>query len=208
MERFRERFDVRMYPPIETLLEALVASYREWGGTASPPRIAIVDWREVPTFSEFELLRDAFIARGVPTVVCDPRDLVFDGGAPAAAGCTAASASISSTAACSSTTSSRAPDECRALVDAYQARAVCVANSLRCKIPHKKAFFAVLTDERHAHLFSPRQREIIRRTSRGRAIVATGRSCATARRSTSSRTCARTASSSSSSRTTSTAAPA
>ena len=27
---------------------------------ASPPRIAIVDWREVPTWSEFEILRDAF----------------------------------------------------------------------------------------------------------------------------------------------------
>ena len=29
---------------------------------AIPPRIAIVDWREVPTWSEFELLRDAFTA--------------------------------------------------------------------------------------------------------------------------------------------------
>ena len=112
MERFRERFDVRMYPPIEALLDALLASYREWGGTASPPRIAIVDWREVPTWSEFEILRDAFVALGVPTVVCDPRDLDFDGRRAAALQrgrlyCTA-SASIWSTAACSSTTSSRA----------------------------------------------------------------------------------------------------
>ena len=37
---------------------------------------------------------------------------------------------------------------------AYEARAVCVANTLRCKIPHKKAFFAVLTDERNRELFS------------------------------------------------------
>ena len=40
---------------------------------------------------------------------------------------------------------------------------MCVANSLRCKIPHKKAFFAVLTDERHAHLFSAGERDVIRR---------------------------------------------
>jgi len=38
-----------------------------------------------------------------------------------------------------------------------------VANTLRCKIAHKKAFFAVLTDERHGHLFSSEEREIIRR---------------------------------------------
>src|SRR5206468_9603614 len=53
-------------------------------------------------------------------------------------------------------------DECRALLDAYEQRAVCVANSLRCKIPHKKAFFAVLTDDRHQHLFSDGERRVIR----------------------------------------------
>ena len=56
-----------------------LASYREWGGTAAPPTIAIVDWRNVPTWTEFEILRDAFVELGVPTVVCDPRDLSFDG---------------------------------------------------------------------------------------------------------------------------------
>ena len=49
------------------------------------------------------------------------------------------------------------------LVQAYEAGSVCVANSLRCKIPHKKAFFAVLTDERHADLFSADERDVIRR---------------------------------------------
>jgi hypothetical protein len=60
MARFRERFGARLYRPVEALLEALIASYREWGGTASPPLVAIVDWRDVPTYSEFEILRDAF----------------------------------------------------------------------------------------------------------------------------------------------------
>jgi hypothetical protein len=46
---------------------------------------------------------------------------------------------------------SREP-ECRALLDAYQARGVCVANSLRCKIPHKKRIFAVLTDDRYGQV--------------------------------------------------------
>jgi uncharacterized circularly permuted ATP-grasp superfamily protein len=61
--------------------------------------------------------------------------------------------------------------ECRALVDAYEQRAVCVANSLRCKIPHKKAFFAVLTDARHAALFSAEERELIRRHIPWTAVV-------------------------------------
>ena len=53
------------------------------------------------------------------------------------------------------------PDECRALVDACAARAVCMANSFRCKLAHKKAFFAVLTDPAHESLFSADERAVI-----------------------------------------------
>jgi uncharacterized circularly permuted ATP-grasp superfamily protein len=54
------------------------------------------------------------------------------------------------------------PAECSALVKAYSAGAVCVANNFRCKIPHVKAFFAVLTDEQNGALFSHGERELIR----------------------------------------------
>src|SRR5262249_30753540 len=66
------------------------------------------------------------------------------------------------------------PEECRALVEAYERRAVCVANSLRCKIPHKKAFFAVLSDERRARLFDGAQQAIIRRHVPWTAVVREG----------------------------------
>ena len=60
MDRFRERFDVRHYTPIPRPARRAARELPDWGGTANLPRIAIVDWREVPTWSEFELLRDAF----------------------------------------------------------------------------------------------------------------------------------------------------
>src|SRR5258708_20893648 len=53
--------------------------------------------------------------------------------------------------------------ECAALVKAYAANAVCAANTFRCKIPHVKAFFAVLTDEQNGALFSHGERELIKR---------------------------------------------
>jgi hypothetical protein len=37
-----------------------------------------------------------------------------------------------------------------------------VANNFRCKIPHVKAFFAVLTDEQNGALFSLGERELIK----------------------------------------------
>ena len=159
MATFRLRHAARMYRPIERLLDALVESYREWGGTAAPPHIAIVDWREVPTFTEFEILAEAFTSAGVPTIICDPRDLDASASGLFAQG---RRIDLVYRRVLINDIVARA-DECRALVDAYARGVVCVANSLRCKIPHKKAFFAVLTDPRRAGLFSARERELIRR---------------------------------------------
>ena len=191
MAAFRERFDARFARPVDALLDALVASYHEWGGTASPPRMAIVDWREVPTYSEFEILRDAFIALGVPTVICDPRDLEYRP-SPVVSGLSRTETSpvvsgLSRTVEPGLYANGQRIDlvyrrvlindilaretECRALLDAYRSRTVCVANSLRCKIPHKKAFFAVLTDARYAGLFTEDEREMIRRHVPWTALV-------------------------------------
>ena len=157
MPEFKARFDVRFYTPIASLLSALLESYKDWGGTQRPPRIAIVDWRDVPTYSEFELLRDAFTAAGVPTLIADPRDLMLSGGTLSAHGeridLVYRRVLINDMVA--------RPDECRPLVEAYRTKAVCMANALRCKIPHKKAFFALLTDQRYASLFTAAERNVI-----------------------------------------------
>jgi hypothetical protein len=158
MARFREGRRVRFNPTMAPLLEALVASYREWGGRAEPPLIAIVDWRNVPTWTEFEILRDAFVELGVPTLVCDPRDLSFDGQVLTAEG---RRIDLVYRRVLMNDIVAR-PDECAALVKAYESGAVCVANTFRCKLAHKKAFFAVLTDDRNAALFSDAERAVIR----------------------------------------------
>jgi hypothetical protein len=158
MARFREGRRVRFNPTMAPLFEALVASYREWGGTAQPPLMAIVDWRNVPTWTEFEILRDAFTALGVPTLVCDPRELSFDGQVLSAEG---RRIDLVYRRVLMNDIVAR-PDDCAALVKAYESRTVCVANTFRCKLAHKKAFFAVLTDDRNAALFSDAERAVIR----------------------------------------------
>jgi uncharacterized circularly permuted ATP-grasp superfamily protein len=140
------------------ILGALLQTWRDWSGGTSIPQVAIVDWREVPTWSEFELIRDAFTALGVPCAIHDPRDLIFDGTSLLASGkridFVYRRVLLNDIVA--------RPGECGALVEAYRARAVCVANTFRCKIPHKKAFFAILTDERYHHLFDRADLEAVR----------------------------------------------
>ena len=159
MERFKGAFDVEAYSLTATMLDALMTSYRDWGGTARPPTIGIVDWRNVPTWSEFEILQDRFTSLGVPTIVCAPEDLEFDGRELRGLG---RKIDLLYRRVLINDITSH-PAECEALVRACEARAVCMANAFRCKIPHKKAFFAVLTDPRHAALFSEREHEVIAR---------------------------------------------
>ncbi|TMF85368.1 MAG: hypothetical protein E6I08_13870 [Chloroflexi bacterium] len=54
-------------------------------------------------------------------------------------------------------------DETRALRDAYLAGAVCVVNTFRAKLLHKKMSLALLSDPRYQHLYTPAQRAAIRR---------------------------------------------
>jgi len=158
MEKFKKRFEIHSYPLSAKLLDALIHSYLDWGGTAKRPQMAIVDWKEVPTWSEFEILQARFQKMGVPVVLADPRDLVFDGKKLIAHGkkidLLYRRVLINDIVA--------KPKECEALVNAYAANAMCTANTFRCKIPHVKAFFAVLTDERNSALFSHGEREVIK----------------------------------------------
>lgn len=157
MGQFSRKYEVHRYPLSSKLLDALLQSYRDWGGSEQRPQIAIVDWEEVPTWSEFEILQARFEKMGIPTLIADPHDLEWDGKALVAQDkkidLVYRRVLINDIVA--------KPVECGALVKAYTAGAVCVANNFRCKIPHVKAFFAVLTDEQNGALFSLSERQLI-----------------------------------------------
>jgi uncharacterized circularly permuted ATP-grasp superfamily protein len=159
MQEFAKSFEIHSYPLSAKLLDALIATYLDWGGDSKRPQMLITDWREVPTWSEFEILKSRFERMGVPVEIADPRDLVWDGKTLSANGkkidLVYRRVLINDILA--------KPAECKALVDAYQANAVCVANNFRCKIPHVKAYFAVLTDEKNAGMFSFDEREMIKK---------------------------------------------
>lgn len=159
MKEFADEFEIHSYPLSAKLLDALLGTYRDWGGTSQRPQMLIVDWKEVPTWSEFEILKERFEALRAPVVLADPRELEWDGKTLSAKGkkidLVYRRVLINDIVA--------RPAECAALVKAYEAQAVCVANNFRCKIPHVKAFFAVLTEHKNAKLFSPEELDVIQR---------------------------------------------
>src|SRR5205814_1358342 len=77
-QEFQRRFRVNPIPAKPGVLHALLGTFKEWqGNTSDAPRIAILDWREVPTFSEFVLFYDYFRAMGIEARIVDPREVEY-----------------------------------------------------------------------------------------------------------------------------------
>lgn len=159
LRQLRQRFRLRALVAQDRQLDTLLGSYREWGGRGTP-QVAIVDWAGLPTSREFELCRDHFVRKGVPTTICEPAELEYRDGVLRGPDGQAIDL-VFRRVLCSELLG--AGDQGRALRQAYLDRAVCVVNSFRAKLLHKKMSFALLSDPRHHHLFSPSQLRAIRR---------------------------------------------
>jgi hypothetical protein len=160
MKKFEADYNLRPMYGRRFMLDVLLRSYEEFLGRKPerPPQIAIVDLPGVPTVSEFELFREFFEQSGYPSLICTPQELEFRNNRLSAAG--------------------KEIDivykrllvneylpvmrDYPALLNAYRAGAVCMVNSFRSKLIHKKALFAVLTDPRYATLFSESELAAIR----------------------------------------------
>jgi hypothetical protein len=157
VRRFQERYTLRRFRARERLLETLVSCYREAGGRSERPTIAIVDYEEVPTRTEHHLFREFFASRGYPSLVCDPRHLSYEAGRLRHDG---AAIDIVYKRLLVNEFLERS-GELRAFFEAARDRAVVMVNPFKCKPIHKKAIFAVLTDDELQDLFAPEERAAI-----------------------------------------------
>jgi hypothetical protein len=159
MQKFQERWTVQRFRARERLLETLLECYREGGGQEEHPTIAIVDYEDVPTRTEHLLFRDFFAEKGHPTFVCDPRDLTFERGALRYEG---RLIDIVYKRLLVNEFLEKV-DKLQPLLEAARKRAITMVNPFRCKPLHKKAIFAVLTDDDLQGLFSESERAAIAR---------------------------------------------
>jgi hypothetical protein len=160
MKEFSKDYNVRPLYGRRFMLDVLLSSYEEYLGRKPerPPRIAIVDLAGVPTVKEFELFREFFEQAGYPSVICTPQELEFKNNRLSVSG------HEIDIVYKRLLVNEYLPiiREYPALLEAYRAGAICMVNSFRSKLIHKKALFAVLTNPKHAALFSAQELEAIR----------------------------------------------
>ncbi|CAN5661558.1 hypothetical protein BH23GEM9_BH23GEM9_24000 [soil metagenome] len=157
MRQFLSRYEVRPQPARHLVMHALLESYRSWSGTRAKPRIAILDWREVPTYSEFVITQQYLEAQGLECVIADPREVEYRGGRLYAGDM--AVDLIYKRVLITELVERGGLDH--PVVRAVREGAVCMVNPFRCKILHKKASLAVLSDEHNADMFTVAERETI-----------------------------------------------
>ena len=149
MRAFSRTHEIAPIPSRHGVTGALLDAWQEFSGTRARPRIAILDWSDVPTYTEFELYQAHFRAMGLDCVIDDPRNVEYRDGKLIVAG---APADLVYKRVLISELVEQGGLE-SPLVRAVRDRAVCMVDGFRCKILHKKASLAVLSDEANQEMF-------------------------------------------------------
>jgi hypothetical protein len=157
MRLFLRKYEVRPQPARHLVMHALLDAYRSWSGTREKPKIAILDWREVPTFSEFVITQQYLQSQGLDCIIADPRECEYRNGRLYAAG---KHVDLIYKRVLITELIERGGMD-HAVVRAVRDGAACMVNPFRCKILHKKASLAVLSDEVNADMFTADQNDAI-----------------------------------------------
>lgn len=163
MKEFSKKYVVHRFNIQEKLLQMLLDVYKEFcAGTCALKKdlshIAIVDWKDVPTRSEFEIINEFFERKGFKAIIADPRELDYRNGK-----LYAGDFPIDLVYRRIVTSEFlEAFDETHPLIEAYRNHDVCVINHFRTKLTHKKMIFGLLSDEQNEKYFSEQEREIVR----------------------------------------------
>jgi hypothetical protein len=159
VKEFRKKYALSKIGSRKHLLHALLKSYKQFGGTKKP-NIAIVEFR--PQFgsgqSEYELYRDYFREEGYAVEIVAPEQLEYRNRV-----LRKGNFEINLVYRRLGVQEFLIRfDLAHPLVQAYRDRAVCVVNSFRSELAHKKAMFGLLTDETVTAKFPVAERKAIR----------------------------------------------
>jgi hypothetical protein len=159
VKEFRKKYVLTKVGSRKHLLQALLKSYKQFGGSKKP-HIAIVEVR--PSYhsgqSEYELFRDFFRDEGYAVEIVSPEQLEYRNRV-----LRKGNFEIDVVYRRLGVQEFLLRfDLTHPLVQAYRDRAVCVVNSFRSELAHKKAMFGLLTDDTLIGKFPAPERKAIR----------------------------------------------
>ena len=174
VKEFRRRYTLTRVGGKKPFLHALLKAYKMFashaplmpgavplphGATPKKPNIAIIEFRDPTGRSEYEIFRDYFRHEGYQTEILSPDQLEYRNGVLRTASGMEINLiyrRISAQEFLLRFTLNHP------LVQAYKERRVCIVNSFRSELSHKKAMFALLTDDTLTAKFPLNERKAIK----------------------------------------------
>ena len=169
---FRRKYTVTRTGGKQPFLSALLEAYQQFAaskgatngnghsngnGKAKRPRIALLEFRQPTRKSEFELFRDYFRSEGLEIAILSPEQLEYRGGK-----LRSGSFEIDLVYRRFSVQEFLVRfDLSHPLLQAYRDRKVCVVNSFRSEMSHKRAMLALLTEDSLTAKFPLNERKAI-----------------------------------------------
>jgi hypothetical protein len=176
VKEFRRRYNLTRVGGKKPFLSALLKAYKMFSAGSpvakTKPNIAILEFRDPTGRSEYEIYRDYFRAEGFQTEMVSPDQLEYRNGVLRSGNfeIDLIYRRISAQEFLLRFTLNHP------LVQAYRDRKVCIVNSFRSELSHKKAMFALLTDETLTAKFPINERKAIREHVPWTRVVKTGKS--------------------------------
>jgi len=160
VKEFRKRYRLEKLPGTRHLLQAVLKTYKDWGGKNKKPNVAVLEFRQpfqTSESGESGLIAQLFRREGHQVEVVSPDQLEYRNGV---------------------LRRGEFPielifrrikvqeflvrfDLTHPLLRAYQDRAVCIVNSFRSEMAQKKAMFDLLTDEEITAKFPAGERKAL-----------------------------------------------
>jgi len=161
VKEFRRRYNLTRVGGKKPFLSALLKAYKMFAANfrAKPkPNVAILEFRDPTGRSEYEIYRDYFRMEGFQTELVSPDQLEYRNGVLRSGNfdIDLIYRRISVQEFLLRFTLNHP------LVQAYRDNKVCIVNSFRSELSHKKAMFALLTDESLTAKFPINERKAIR----------------------------------------------
>ena len=157
---FRRRYNLTPVGGKQPFLTALLKAYNQFSGGdgSKKPNIAILEFRSATGRSEYEIFREYFRAAGYPTELVYPEQLEYKNGVLRANGFDIdliyRRVSVMEFLLRFNLS--------HPLLQAYRDRRVCVVNAFRSELSHKKAMFALLTEDHLTATFPANERKAIK----------------------------------------------
>ena len=161
-QAFERNHKIETFELFDSWVEEFGEIYKEYAqkyGRSEVPNVAIVDFLEHATYSEFQVFKERFEAHGIPCVICDVRKLTWDGEycyTPEGLRIDA----IYRRAVTSDILNHY--EEVEGLIQAVKCNGVCLVGEFRTQIVHNKILYKVLHLPETMHILTEKERRYVK----------------------------------------------